>query len=373
MLLLKIAMLFGKTWRVVLGLLILSPFLIILVVTMGLADINTSAPNSEQLAAKQSALTGTISLAGRPHDQPIPATLVGTLSTFFATPVIEGWENTLRAEFTKWSGSTPGSLSGWYLFAFPTPPHPSATSAGWLSYRGARYRVPLTCQGQIAQLLCFATVRLPGSAAPSGFNWGTESLTSGTPGGIAPQKALVYQGTKSRETVGLADIEIYGQNSDGTDTLQITDQDGQPIRPGSPVVLDDRSRVLPLFGLAVPEKNGGPSDVVYPLDLLGLYGEGIADRLAGTPPQGAEAYAGVLFSASPGPVVIDTVADGGPADDAGIQPDDEILAIDGQAVTSPADVTRILSACRPGQTVPVEILRADRTITLKVTLGYRPV
>jgi serine protease Do len=70
--------------------------------------------------------------------------------------------------------------------------------------------------------------------------------------------------------------------------------------------------------------------------------------------------------------VVSIVTDGSPADDAGMHPSDKILAIDRRAVTSPADVASILSACHPGQTVPVEVLRAGRTITLKVTLGYRP-
>ena len=285
----------------------------ILIVTMGLADINTSTANSTQLTVEQSTLTGTISLTGQASDEPVPATLLGTLSTFYVSPAIQGWRNVIRATFSSW-GHSPADLSGWYLFAFPAPPHPQAASTGWLAYRGTRYHAQVTCQGQVAQTLCFATAQLPGSVAPGGFSWGTESITNGNPGSEVPQKALVYQGTGRSETVGLADIAIYGQTSDGTGILEVMDQAGQPIRPGSPVVLDDRSRVLPLFGVAIPPESGS-WDAVYPIDLLSLYAEGIADRLAGSVP-GAEAYAGVVVSALPGappdPALVSNVVTGGP-------------------------------------------------------------
>lgn len=372
-LVLKIITLAEKTVKFVVGLAVFSPFILLVLVTMGLADINTAVPNNEQLAAERSILTGMVSLAGPQHGAAIPATLVGRLSTFWSTPVIKGTENIFRASFTSWVGTSgPGSLSGWYLFALPTPPHPAATMSGWMEYRGARYRALVTCQGNIASLLCFGAVSLPGSAAPGGFSWGTENLTSGTPGDMAPQKAFVYQGAGGRETVGLADLEIYAQDSGGDDFLQVEDEAGEPIRAGSPVVLDDRSRVMPLFGIAVPGKSGRQWDLVYPFELLSLYADGIADRMAGTPPPGTQAYAGIEYSGSPGPVTVEIAGYGGPADDAGVRPGDQLLAINGRAITSPADVARILSACRPDQTVPVEVLRGGHRITLKVTLGYLP-
>ncbi|MGH3292963.1 MAG: CHAT domain-containing protein [Trebonia sp.] len=372
-LLLKIMTLAEKTVKAVVSLVVISPFILLVLVTMGLADINTAVPNNEQLSTERSALTGMVSLAGPQHGAAIPATLVGRLSTFWSTPVIKGAENILRASLSKWVGTSgPGSISGWYLFALPTPPHPAATMSGWLEYRGARYRALVTCQGNIASLLCFGAVSLPGSVAPGGFSWGTENLTNGATGDMAPQQAFVYQGVEGRETIGLANLEIYAQASGGDDFLKVEDQAGEPIRAGSPVVLDDRSRVMPLFGIAVPEKNGGQWDLVYPFDLLSLYADGIADRMAGTPPPGTQAYAGIEYTGSPGPVTVEIATYGGPADDAGIRPGDQLLAIDRRAITSPTDVAHILSVLRPDQTVPVEVLRGGRTITLKVTLGYRP-
>jgi PDZ domain/CHAT domain len=375
---LLLGMLFMRVRRKARGALVAWLFLGILIVTMGLADIRTSAPNSAQLSAEQVALTGAINPSGQANGKAIPATLLGSLSTFYTSPVVLGWRNDLRAVFSKW-GSSPGVLSGRYLFVLPSPPHPPAASVGWLTYRGARYRSQITCQGQIARTLCFAVVQLPGGVAPNGFSWGDESFSNVSTGTEVSQKALVYQKTTRPDAVARADIAIYTETSDGSDILEIRSQSGLPVRPGSPVVLDDRSRIMPLFGVAIPAERG-PWDAIYPIDLLNLYAEGIADRLAGSMP-GAQPYAGVAISAMagglPGPALVSSVVTGSPADDAGVQANDEILAIDGHTITSPADVVKILSTHRPGQKVKVEILRRNahgsvrRTITL--TLSYRPV
>ncbi|HEX6520258.1 MAG TPA: CHAT domain-containing protein [Streptosporangiaceae bacterium] len=363
-----------KTRGSIVGWLILA----IIVVTMALADINTATANSTQLAVEQPALTGTVSLPAQPDDGEMPATLIGSLSTFYIAPTITGLTNQVRNVFSGW-GHPPGDLSGTYLFALPAPPHPPGTSDGWLAYRGARYRAHVTCQGQVAQTLCFAVVRIPGNAGPNGFTWGDESYSNVGQGTEMSQTAVVYQGGGMPWTVGRADIAIYRETPDGSDIIEVRDQAGQDIRPGSPVVLDDRSRVLPLFGVAIQAKSG-PWDAVYPIDLLNLYSQGIAERLAGSAP-GAEAYAGVVVSALPGdlpgPALVTTIGIGGPADDAGILAGDEIQAIDGRAVTSPAEMVQLLSSYQPGQTVDVTILRrngrdyAHRDI--KLTLGYRPV
>jgi S1-C subfamily serine protease len=111
-----------------------------------------------------------------------------------------------------------------------------------------------------------------------------------------------------------------------------------------------------------------------------MYALGIADSQAGWI-TGTQPYAGISLTAGlgsqKGSALVSGVIPGSPADDAGIQDDDQILAISGHAITSPADVTKILSACQPGQIVEVEILRRQAQgyvrLTLTLTLGYRPI
>ena len=359
--------------------LFMAPFLAILIVTMGLADINTAPANSVQLTAERSMLTGTVTLPGKTDDSPIPATLIGGLSTFYASPTVSGWGNLIHDTIFDNIGNPPGSLSNWYLFALPVPAHAPTAATGILTYKGKRYPAQVTCQGLVHGLLCFAAVKIPTGVNPGGFTWGDESLSNVPPQTEMSYTAVVYQGSSQSPTVGTANIQVYFEDSAGDDLIEVADQSGQPIMPGSPVVLNDRSRTMPLYGVAIPAKSGS-WDTVYPISLLNLYGQGIADKIAGPLP-GAVPYAGVDLSGSsasglPSPALVTGVVLGSPADDAGIMENDQIVAINGQSVDGPAGVTSALSSCHIGQTVTFEILRkqGDRYVhrTLSITLGYRP-
>lgn len=59
--------------------------------------------------------------------------------------------------------------------------------------------------------------------------------------------------------------------------------------------------------------------------------------------------------------LISSVEKGGPADKAGIEPSDVILKFDGKPVASSADLPRIVSACKPGSKVKVELWRKGAT------------
>ena len=73
-----------------------------------------------------------------------------------------------------------------------------------------------------------------------------------------------------------------------------------------------------------------------------------------------------------GALITDIVPDG-PAEAAGLETGDVIVDIEGEAVTSAEQLTRVLTAHAPGETVTVEIVNADGTDTVEVELGQRPV
>jgi membrane-associated protease RseP (regulator of RpoE activity) len=158
--------------------------------------------------------------------------------------------------------------------------------------------------------------------------------------------------------------------------LAVRDITSGPIRPMSPVVLDGRSRQLPLFGVAIPTP--GQWDLVYPAAGLNSLAAGIADRLAGSEP-GATAYLGIGIGTStgsltaPGPAFAAAVEVGSPADYYGLQAGDQIVAIGGHRVTAPEDVVTILTGLRPDQTTTVTVMRDGIRGNLKITLGYRPI
>lgn len=60
-----------------------------------------------------------------------------------------------------------------------------------------------------------------------------------------------------------------------------------------------------------------------------------------------------------------------PAEDAGIRPVDIILKVAGQPVATKLDLLMILQKYKPGDTIPVHILRLDQTKELNLTLGSR--
>lgn len=92
----------------------------------------------------------------------------------------------------------------------------------------------------------------------------------------------------------------------------------------------------------------------------------------GTPPRARsdkpEGWLGLV--SRPGSIV-GTVLEGSPAAEAGLYPEDEIVALDG----SKADVNSLISRVddrKPGERVTVTLFRRDRLMELPVTVGQRP-
>jgi putative serine protease PepD len=71
--------------------------------------------------------------------------------------------------------------------------------------------------------------------------------------------------------------------------------------------------------------------------------------------------------------VVAAVDSGGPAAAAGIRPGDAIVSLDGHPIASADDVATVLATLRPGQTVPVEIVRPNGSrSTVRIRLGQAP-
>jgi S1-C subfamily serine protease len=85
-------------------------------------------------------------------------------------------------------------------------------------------------------------------------------------------------------------------------------------------------------------------------------------------------YLGIRNGTSPdrSGAVVDSVVPGGPADRAGVQPGDKIVAIDDKKVSSSEDVSAAVTARTPGQQAKVTVERGGARRTLTVDLGKRP-
>lgn len=92
---------------------------------------------------------------------------------------------------------------------------------------------------------------------------------------------------------------------------------------------------------------------------------------------GATAFLGILVGAFPGRgstgAVVEGVSSGTPAQAAGLAPGDVIATVNGQSVTSPTDLTTIVQALRPGQTIQLGWQDpSGQSHTASVTLASGP-
>jgi serine protease Do len=100
---------------------------------------------------------------------------------------------------------------------------------------------------------------------------------------------------------------------------------------------------------------------------------------AGAPARAADArpWLGVALSGGQGEVqstgvLIKGVAEGSPAEAAGIKSGDTLLAIDGEAAASAAEAAKQIGAMAPGTVVKLRILHEGSMNDIEVTLGTHP-
>jgi S1-C subfamily serine protease len=72
-----------------------------------------------------------------------------------------------------------------------------------------------------------------------------------------------------------------------------------------------------------------------------------------------------------GAVIIDVVS-GSPADEAGLEPYDVIVAADGEAITTNSQLVRNIQGRAPGSQVAFTVYRGTQELTITVTLGSTP-
>jgi serine protease Do len=63
---------------------------------------------------------------------------------------------------------------------------------------------------------------------------------------------------------------------------------------------------------------------------------------------------------------------GGPADKAGVQPGDVVLALNGHAVSSSSELTRLVAQTRTGDVMHLQVMRNGKPVSLDVHSGLRP-
>jgi serine protease DegQ len=70
--------------------------------------------------------------------------------------------------------------------------------------------------------------------------------------------------------------------------------------------------------------------------------------------------------------LITEVFNGTPAEQAGMKSGDLLVAVDGKPVTDSASMLTLISAIAPGSNATLKVIRSQKTVELKVTVGKRP-
>jgi serine protease Do len=85
-----------------------------------------------------------------------------------------------------------------------------------------------------------------------------------------------------------------------------------------------------------------------------------------------DAYLGVRLDPEAKNCKISVVAEGSPAEKAGLKVNDIVLSADGKKVSTGEEFRSFLSNKKPGVQLTLQVRRGEETITLKVTVGKRP-
>jgi S1-C subfamily serine protease len=238
--------------------------------------------------------------------------------------------------------------------------------------KGATY--PATLVGSFAQD-DLAVVRAHGASLPSASFAGSRPLQVGDIV-LAIGNPL---GLRSSVTEGI--ISALGRVVDEPNGVVLPNviQTSAAINPGNSggALVDLQGDVvgIPTLAATDPELRGSAAPGIgfaIPSSLV----TDIAGQIVkhGRVVDSHRAYLGVRLATGlvNGAVAV-SVQPGGPAARAGIVAGDVITSIDGQPVTSPADVAQVLATLRAGQTVTVGITKPDgASATLRVTLGEYP-
>ncbi|NKY80621.1 PDZ domain-containing protein [Nocardiopsis dassonvillei] len=198
---------------------------------------------------------------------------------------------------------------------------------------------------------------------------GDEVIAIGAPLGLS---GTVTQGIISAVNRPVSSGE--GENASRFYALQ-TDAAINPGNSGGPLV-DLEGRVIGVNSMIVTMSSMGEptGNIGLGFAIPSVEAERVVNRLV---EYGETSYADIgaeidLDSPVAGAVIADgggAVESGGPADEAGLEPGDVILSLDGRPVNSGQELLAMLRSRSPGEEVEVEFDRDGRRDTVTVTLG----
>jgi serine protease DegQ len=193
---------------------------------------------------------------------------------------------------------------------------------------------------------------------------------------------LGFEGSVTSGIVSGLHRDIPGSAAAGTQALVDLIQTDAAISPGNSggAVIDAEGRVVGLSEAYIPPAAGAVAlGFAIPADTVVR----VADELL-EDGRAEHAYLGVQFGRltpqiaqelgvdREGALVL-AVGRGGPADVAGVEPGDVVVAVDGERVRRTEDVLSALRRASPGDRLTLAVLRGDEEVELEVLVVDRPV
>jgi len=201
---------------------------------------------------------------------------------------------------------------------------------------------------------------------------------------VALGAPLGLEGTVTSGIVSALNRNIHVPGDNGAQALLVSAvQTDAAINPGNSggalVNCDDQLIGVPTAGAGVPGGAGGSIGLGFaiPVDSAMQIANDLIEHgsvthayfgLATVPVPGASSSQ----SSAPEGLFVQSVAPGGPAASAGLQPGDVITEIDGQAATSNIQLESLTLTKRPGDDVAVTYIRGGHTAKTTITLGAAP-
>ncbi|MDQ3767934.1 MAG: trypsin-like peptidase domain-containing protein [Actinomycetota bacterium] len=189
---------------------------------------------------------------------------------------------------------------------------------------------------------------------------GNPAIAIGSPFGLT--------GSLTTGVISALDRPIRAPNNFTIDGALQTDAAINPGNSGGPL-LDARGRVIGINAqIATDTQSNSGVGFAIPVDTA----KEIVPKLK-KGEEVARAYLGVsTIDAPQGGALVAEVRPGDPADEGGVKTGDRIVSVDGEKVNESADVSRLVTAKRPGERIEIVVRRGGKEESLNVELGERP-
>ncbi|SFX02494.1 Do family serine endopeptidase [Marinospirillum alkaliphilum] len=184
------------------------------------------------------------------------------------------------------------------------------------------------------------------------------------------------------QTVTQGIVSALGRNSLGINTFEDFIQTDAAINPGNSggALINPYGQLLGI-NTAIFSRSGGSQGIGFAIPsnlarqiMVDLINEGFVVRgwLGIEVQEMTPALAQSLRLDSPRGVLVAGLLRNGPAHNAGLQPGDVIVAINGQRVSGARETINFIASLRPETQITLEVVREGRSRNLTATIGQRP-